>query len=106
MMTTNHPDVMPRSAAPRSNNSLLGRVADGFRSLQGSPSELWKAYTLKFLDSFSYFAFSLIFTLFLSADFGYTDVQAGTIYGAWGALITIYGLLAGFIIDNLGVATS
>ena len=91
-------------AAPR--RSLLGRVGDGFRSLQGSPSELWKAYTLKFLDSYSYFSFSLIFTLFLSTDFGFSDVEAGTIYGAWGALITIYGLLAGFIIDNLGVASS
>ena len=33
-----------------------------------------------------------------------SDVQAGTIYGAWGALITIFGLFTGTIIDNLGVA--
>lgn len=84
----------------------LQQVWTGFRSLNGSPSELWKAYTLKFLDSYAYFSFSIIFTLFLSSDFGYDDVTAGAIYGVWGALITVYGLATGFVVDNLGVATS
>jgi hypothetical protein len=69
-----------------------------------SPPELSRAYLLKFLDSYSYFSFSLIFTTFLSDEFRMTDVQAGTVYGAWGALITIYGLITGTIIDRLGVA--
>lgn len=43
-------------------------------------------------------------TLFLSDDFGMSDVQAGSIYGAWGALITVFGLFTGSVIDNLGVA--
>lgn len=42
--------------------------------------------------------------MFLSDDFGMSDVQAGTVYGAWGALITIFGLFTGTVIDNLGVA--
>lgn len=84
----------------------LDRVSGGFQSLQGSPDELWKAYILKFLDSYSYFSFSLIFTLFLSEDFGYSDLEAGTWYGAWGALITVYGLVTGVVIDNIGVARS
>ncbi len=33
-----------------------------------------------------------------------SDVEAGTIYGAWGALITVFGLFTGTIIDKLGVA--
>jgi dipeptide/tripeptide permease len=85
---------------------LMAQVGHGFSSLRGSPAELWKAYLLKFLDSFSYFSFSIIFTLFLSEDFGFTDIQAGTVYGAWGALITIYGLIVGCLVDNLGVAKS
>ena len=32
------------------------------------------------------------------------DVQAGSIYGAWGALITVFGMFTGSVIDNLGVA--
>ena len=84
----------------------INEVINGFSSLKGSPNELWLAYTLKFLDSYSYFSFSVVMTLFLSEDFGYSDYQAGTIYGAWGALITLFGLASGPIIDKLGVATS
>ncbi len=47
-----------------------------------------------------------MFTIFLSQDFGLSDVEAGTIYGAWGALITVFGLFTGTIIDRLGVAKS
>lgn len=91
------------------NNILQGQlhqVLIGFRSLSNSPPELYKAYILKFLDSYAYFSFSLVFTIFLSQDFGLSDVEAGTIYGAWGALITVFGLFTGTIIDRLGVAKS
>lgn len=71
-----------------------GTVA-GLHSLSDSPPELWKAYVLKFLDSYAYFSFSLIFTLFLSDDFGMSDIEAGTYYGAWGALVTVFGLFTG-----------
>ncbi len=87
-------------------SQLCQKVFEGFQSLRGSPPELYRAFILKFLDSFSYFSFSLIFTLFLSKDFGYSDLSAGTIYGAWGALVTLFGLFTGVIVDNLGVATS
>ena len=88
------------------SRQLMNKVLDGFTSLKGSPNELWIAFTLKFLDSYSYFSFSVIMTLFLSEDFGYSDYQAGTIYGVWGALVTLFGLTTGPIIDKLGVATS
>lgn len=80
------------------------RVTAGLASLTDSPPELWKAYLLKFLDSYSYFSFSLVFTLFLSDDFGMSDVRAGSVYGAYGAMITVFGLVTGTVIDNLGVA--
>ena len=95
-----------------SNNSwswtaLKLKLLEGFTSLQNSPSELYKVYFLKFLDSYSYFSFSIILTLFLSSDdFNYTDIEAGTIYGVWGMMITVYGFLTGFIVDNLGVSKS
>lgn len=85
---------------------LFEQVIQGFNSLKGSPNELWIAFALKFLYSYSYFSFSLIMTLFLSEDFGYSDYKAGTIYGGYGALVSLFGFLNGPIIDKLGVATS
>ncbi|CAB9498795.1 Major Facilitator Superfamily [Seminavis robusta] len=101
-----HPSTHSQSVLAQRAKVLRQQVWNGCQSLQGSPSELWKTYVLKFLDSYAYFSLSVIFTLFLTHDFGYSDVQAGTIYGAWGALITIYGLATGFLVDNVGVAVS
>jgi hypothetical protein len=69
-----------------------------------NPPELWQAYLLKFLDSYTYFFLSLVLALSLSDKFGMTDVRAGAAYGLWRALVTIYGLLAGAVVDNLRVA--
>lgn len=87
-------------------SQMKDNIIDGLQSINGAPPELYKTFLLKFLDSFSYFSFSLVFTLFLTADFGYSDLSAGTIYGAWGALVTLFGLLTGVVVDSLGVATS
>ena len=94
------------AARETTNNNWKSQVLAGFTSLKNSPPELYKVYALKFLDSYSYFSFSIIFTLFLSDDFGYSDIQAGTIYGAWGAMITVYGFCTGFLVDNFGVSKS
>jgi len=32
-----------------------------------------------------------VFTLFLTDEFGISDVRAGAYYGAWGTAITLYG---------------
>mmetsp|Transcript_34991 Transcript_34991/g.42228 ORF Transcript_34991/g.42228 Transcript_34991/m.42228 type:complete len:566 (-) Transcript_34991:123-1820(-) len=84
----------------------VSKIAAGFKSLENSPPELYKVYAIKFLDSYSYFSVSNVFTLFLSDDFGYSDVEAGAIYGAFGAMITVYGFCIGFLVDNLGVSKS
>lgn len=78
-------DSRPAFAVP-SLPLLWVKLSSGFSSLSGSPAELYKAYVLKFLDSYSYFSFSIIFTLFLSEDFGFSDVTAGAVYGACASL--------------------
>lgn len=111
-MNVNAIDTMNNSNIDSNIGRNIGRkdwksqVAAGFISLKDSPPELYKVYALKFLDSYSYFSFSLIFTLFLSDDFGYSDIEAGTIYGGWGAMITVYGFCTGFLVDNFGVSKS
>lgn len=102
-------DVVPPPQHEKPPNPLsrgCSRVSAGFRSLRGSPPELWKAYVLNFLESYSYFSFGMILTLFLSEDFGYGDKAAGTIYGGSGALLAIFGVITGPLVDWFGVATS
>ncbi len=75
-------------------------------SLKHAPIELWLAYFLKFLESYAYFSMSVNFVLFLSDEYGFSDLEAGTMYGIWGLLITLYGFVTGIFIDKLGVKKS
>ncbi len=79
---------------------------DSFRVLKGAPRELWIVYLLKLLESYAYFSMSYVLVIYLSREFGYTDIQAGWAYGIFGTLISVYGLFVGFVIDNLGVKLS
>ena len=43
-------------------------IRESIRSLRQSPRELFVVYVLKFLESFSYFSFSIIFTIYLTDE--------------------------------------
>jgi dipeptide/tripeptide permease len=88
---------------------LLRVIQDGLsslRKLRDAPRELWLVYVLKFLGSYSYFALSLILTKYLTDEYGYSDTEAGWVYGVFGLLIAIFGIILGFFIDCLGVKRS
>eukprot|EP00299_Pterocystis_sp_00344_P011654 c5475_g1_i2.p1 GENE.c5475_g1_i2~~c5475_g1_i2.p1 ORF type:complete len:494 (+),score=55.76 c5475_g1_i2:30-1511(+) len=77
-----------------------------FSTLKKAPRELWIVYLLKFLESYGCFSMSVILTLFLSEEFGYSDSEAGLMFGTFGMLISVYGIGVGFAIDNFGVKKS
>jgi len=77
-----------------------------FLALGQSPRELKLVYALKLLESFADFSTSLNLVLYLTEDFGYTDVEAGAYYGAWGVATSVFGMLFGPAIDRLGVRYS
>ena len=80
------------------------RWAASFGVLRRAPRELWLLYACKVLESFGYFALSINFTVYLTAQFGLTDTAAGVVYGVWGFLISLFGLATGpAIVDVLGV---
>lgn len=63
-------------------------------------------FQLKVLESYNYFSLSRILTLYLSEQFGISDMNAGSIFGAWGTLLTLYGIFLGSAIDWMGIKTS
>ncbi len=91
--------------------AAMMHIVDDFASryrplIRTAPRELWLVYGLKLCESYGYFSFSLIMVLYLSEEFGLSDAAAGWTYGLFGMLATVYGLLVGMLIDNLGVRRS
>jgi len=85
---------------------LTDTLKTNLGGLASAPRELWLAYTLKLLESYGYFSMSIILVLYLTNEFGMTDVEAGAVYGLHGMVTSGVGLLLGFVIDNLGVRGS
>jgi MFS family permease len=77
-----------------------------FLTLRQLPGQVWVAFLLHMLDSFAYFAISTNLTIYLTTNFGVDDVTAGVYYGVWGALLVVFGIPTGFLIDRLGIKTS
>ena len=83
--------------------STYGNV---FQILSTLPKEVWLIYTVKFLESYSFFILAYSLVLYLSDEFGFGDEQAAWAYGIYGTLVSIYGLVVGVWIDTLGVRLS
>jgi MFS family permease len=58
---------------------------------------------LKVLESYCDFVTSLNLSLYLSNVLGFSDVDAGVIYGIWGIATSAFGIVLGSSIDSLGV---
>ncbi|KAL4552467.1 hypothetical protein Ndes2526B_g06672 [Nannochloris sp. 'desiccata'] len=66
--------------------AVLGHAARhsaaGVASLKESPRDLLLIFVLKVLESYNYFSLSRILTLYLSEQFGISDMNAGSILGS------------------------
>lgn len=76
------------------------------RTVRSFSPQIWLALVLHTLDSFASFAISTNLTLFLSTEFGISDVNAGLFYSVWGAAIVVVGVPLGFVIDKIGLRRS
>ncbi|KAA8499899.1 hypothetical protein FVE85_7484 [Porphyridium purpureum] len=88
------------------DNDVSICTAKQWKALRAAPRELWIIYVLKFLSSYSYFSFALVLVLYLSEEFGLSDVQAGWAYGMYGVMSTVFGMVCGWFIDIMGVRAS
>lgn len=49
----------------------------------------------QFLESYAYYTISYSLLLYLSNEFGFSDSEAGWIYGITGLLVSVYGFVVG-----------
>lgn len=71
------------------------------RELTYAPRDLVLIYSIKFAESTAYFAFSYIYAPYLSIEFGMSDIDAGILYALYGLLCSVFGMMAGPVIDSL-----
>merc|ERR1719191_1450328 len=84
----------------------IKEMGNKFLKLTQCPQEIWYVYGLKFLEATAYFTTSFILVKFLSEEIGMSDQDAGWVYGAWGMMVSVFGMLLGFAVDNFGVRLS
>ena len=86
--------------------ALLYILWSYIRELRSSPRELWIVYLIRFLEGAAYFAISISMALWLSADCGLGDVEAGVFISIWSVLHGVVGLIAGPFVDVAGIKKS
>lgn len=82
---------------------LCARVIRPYRPLLHAQRELYLLYLLKFCESFAYFSLSVTLVVWLSAEFGYSDAEAGWIYGLFGVITSALSLTTSALVDFAGV---
>lgn len=74
-----------------------------FGALKECGREFWVVQLINLLDGAAYFAMLTVSTLYLSETLGYSDTEAGNLWGLTMAVYTAVGVVAGFIGDSLGI---
>jgi hypothetical protein len=68
-------------------SSLWGRMCDDWKecgtAIKNFPQDIYWIFSLKFLESYSYFALSQILVIYLHTEFHVSDIEAGMVYGMW-----------------------
>ena len=58
--------------------------------------------TLSSFAAFTYNTVANVMTVFATAEYGFTDLEAGEIYGSWGLMTSVWAMSLGPVIDVLG----
>lgn len=74
-----------------------------FKVLTECPREVWIMYGLTLFDSLAYFTLSYVLIKYLTDNFGFSDVAAGWVYGAWTMVISVVIFFVGAFTDTIGI---
>ena len=53
------------------------------------------------VHSFKYYCMALVLPLIATGEYGFTDMEAGGLFGMWGLLITVGGVLASVMVRHV-----
>jgi len=73
------------------------------KDLHESPRDMWILFGYMVIQYIAYAAMNPVLTLWLSADCGLTDQWAGNVIMIWSILLSCIGMVAGALVDTIGV---
>lgn len=79
------------------------RFLSQFTVLFGAVRELWIIFGVKLGGILAYSVLNSSLVLWLSADLGYKDAQAGYIVAAWSTIMTLFTVMVGSLTDAIGL---
>lgn len=91
------------STQPQSGRNPIVDYFKGFAVLRETRMEYWGLQVINFLDMTAYFALYGIVVVFLSEDFGFSDVDAGYVYTIFTLATTVCLWFSGLFTDWLGI---
>ena len=83
-----------------------GFVKDMKSLVASSPRDFWYLNLMCCCAAFTYNTMANVMTVFASAEYGFSDIEVGDIYGNWGLMSSLWAMLLGPLIDVLGVRKS
>jgi MFS family permease len=73
------------------------------RGLRESPRDMWLLFGYKIVEYTAYAAMNMALVLWLSKDCGLGDIAAGAYVSGWSIALSIVGMIAGALVDTIGV---
>ena len=81
-------------------------LKEDLRALFRAPRELWIVLFAKFLESVGLFSLLYTVVLWLSHDYGFSDVKAGWWVGTFSMCLSLLAFVTGFVADSIGFRTA
>lgn len=73
------------------------------KGLRHSPRDMWLLFATKLIEYTAYAAMNMTFILWLSADCGLGDVEAGAFISTWSLGLSVVNMIAGALVDAIGI---
>ena len=86
--------------------AMLKNYFSEFKILKTTSKEFWLVNAIQFFDGLSYFSVIIVISMYLTANVGFSDYDAGVWQGVFFLFITAFMFTVGSVCDTLGVKKS
>jgi len=96
-------DIIIYAGIPLLSLALIYIIWGYVKGLKQSPRDMWILFAYLVITYVAYSSQNYSLTLFLSADCGLSDVDAGLYITTWSIMLSMVGMVAGALVDTIGI---